>query len=329
MEPSTLQARREAEPDSTSRSRFSRIPRSHQIRKHCRGSRAEPFLQRGSLQAACSSSASELSSRRRCKAVRSSARTLLGRNVELGGGLLCRSLFARDAVTKRNHLTLLRGQRVEQLVETCAGEPPVDALVRLARLRVDDLSGRFAAVGVRTVQRDEACGNVQRLLGLGERERCCGGEFVERGLAFELACERLPDPCQPAPSFVDVNGDPDRLCLIADGTVDGLADPPDCIGGELVAAAPVELLARADQAERSFLDEVEERDLWTLVVLGDRDDQAEVRIDQPLLRLLVAAFDPLRQLHFLRPREQAVATDRLQVERERVGGSCAGLARAL
>ena len=62
----------------------------------------------------------------------------------------------------------------------------------------------------------------------------------------------------------------------------------------------------------------------TLVVLGNRDDQAKVRVDQPLLRLRVAAFDPLRQLHFLGPCEQPVATDLVQVERERIRASCAG-----
>ena len=91
---------------------------------------------------------------------------------------------------------------------------------------------------------------------------------------------------------------------------------------------PVELLARPDQSECSFLDEVEERDPRTLVMLGNRDDQAKVRVDQPLLRLLVAGFDPLRQLHFLCPCEQPVATDFVQVERERVGGRCVRLPRA-
>src|SRR5262249_38479938 len=58
-----------------------------------------------------------------------------------------------------------------------------------------------------------------------------------------------------------------------------------------------------------------------------RDHQAKVRVDEPLLRLLVAALDPFRQLHFLCPCEQPVATDLLQVERERIGGSCVGLSR--
>src|SRR5262249_29851088 len=36
---------------------------------------------------------------------------------------------------------------------------------------------------------------------------------------------------------------------------------------------------------------------------------------------------PLRELHFLRSREEAVATDLVQVERERIGGSCAWFPR--
>jgi hypothetical protein len=33
--------------------------------------------------------------------------------------------------------------------------------------------------------------------------------------------------------------------------------------------------------------------------LRDRDDQAQVRLDQPLFRVRIAALDPLRQLDLL------------------------------
>src|SRR5262249_39596021 len=110
-----------------------------------------------------------------------------------------------------------------------------------------------------------------------------------------------------------MNRDPDRLGLVADRTVDRLPDPPDGVGGELVAAAPVEFPARLDQPVCSFLDEVEEGHPLTLVPLGNRDDQAEVRVDEALPGLLVAAFDPLCQLHFLRSCEEPVATDLVEV----------------
>ena len=98
---------------------------------------------------------------------------------------------------------------------------------------------------------------------------------------------------------MDVDGDPDRLGLIADRAVDGLPDPPDGIGGELVAAAPVELLARPDQPECSFLDEVEERHAQTAVTLGDGDDEPQVGLDHPPLRHRVSPLDALGERHFL------------------------------
>jgi hypothetical protein len=55
-----------------------------------------------------------------------------------------------------------------------------------------------------------------------------------------------------------VDGHPDRPRLIGEGAVDSLADPPGRVRRELVAAPPVELLDRADQAERALLDQVEE-----------------------------------------------------------------------
>ena len=91
------------------------------------------------------------------------------------------------------------------------------------------------------------------------------------------------------------------------------------VGRELVAAAPVELLDGADQAERPFLDQVEERQALVAVVLRDRDDEAQVGLDHPLLRLGVAALDALRELDLLRRGQQLVAAGLAQEELERVG----------
>ena len=55
-----------------------------------------------------------------------------------------------------------------------------------------------------------------------------------------------------------VHGDADRARLVGDRARDRLADPPRRVRRELVALAVVELLDRADQAERALLDQVEE-----------------------------------------------------------------------
>jgi hypothetical protein len=73
-----------------------------------------------------------------------------------------------------------------------------------------------------------------------------------------------------------VHWDADGPALVGDRARDGLADPPGGVRGELVAAAVVELLDRADEAERALLDEVQEREAAAQVALGDGDDEAQV-----------------------------------------------------
>ena len=67
--------------------------------------------------------------------------------------------------------------------------------------------------------------------------------------------------------------------MVRDGALHRLADPPGRVGRELVAAAPVELLDGAVEAERALLDQVEERNAEAAVALGDRDDEPQVRLD--------------------------------------------------
>ena len=64
--------------------------------------------------------------------------------------------------------------------------------------------------------------------------------------------------------------------LVRDPALHGLANPPRRVGRELVAATPVELLDRPGEPDDPFLDEPEEAEAETLVLLGDRDDEPEV-----------------------------------------------------
>src|SRR2546421_27231 len=90
-------------------------------------------------------------------------------------------------------------------------------------------------------------------------------------------------------------------------------------GWSTLVAAPVELLDRADQAEGAFLDQVEERKPLVAVVLRDRDDEAQVRLDHRLLRVHVAALDALGELDLLRGVQQRMASSLAQEELQRVG----------
>ena len=55
-----------------------------------------------------------------------------------------------------------------------------------------------------------------------------------------------------------------------------------------------------------------------LVLLRDRDDEPQVRVDHPVLGRLVAQLDELRELDLLRGREQGIPSGLVEEELERV-----------
>jgi len=92
------------------------------------------------------------------------------------------------------------------------------------------------------------------------------GELFGRRLSLELDLEPPSDPVQLLLAFADVDGDTDRVRVVGERTLHGLAYPPGRVGGELVTTAPVELLDRAGEPECPLLDQVEERDAETAKV---------------------------------------------------------------
>src|SRR6185312_16133975 len=97
--------------------------------------------------------------------------------------------------------------------------------------------------------------------------------------------------------------------LVRHSALHRLADPPGGVGRELVPPAPVELLHGTDEADDPLLDEVEQAEPMPLVLLRDRDDEPEIRVDHALLRLAIAPLDPLGELDLLLRREQRMAAD--------------------
>src|SRR5438552_3143268 len=124
------------------------------------------------------------------------------------------------------------------------------------------------------------------------------GEVLTDLLGGVLAAELLDELARGADQLVDrldhVHRDADRPRLVGDGAGDGLANPPGGVGRELVAAAVLELVDRLHQSDVAFLDQVQELESTVGVLLRDRDDEAEVRLDHFLLgpcRLVLAGLD--------------------------------------
>ena len=143
---------------------------------------------------------------------------------------------------------------------------------------------------------------------------------LRRGrLAAELAAQ-LPLGAHDLVQLLDdVDGHADRPRLVGERPAHGLADPPRRVRRELEPLAVVELLGGADEADRALLDQIEERQPLVAVALCDRDDEAQVRLDHRLLRAVVAALDPLRELDLLRRGQQVDLADVLQEQLQRVG----------
>ena len=117
-----------------------------------------------------------------------------------------------------------------------------------------------------------------------------------------------------------MDGQADRAALVGEGARHGLADPPGGVGGELEPELVVELLDRADQAHVALLDQIQERHAGLRVVAGDRHDEAQVALDQALLRGLVAEILAPGELALLGRGQQAPVADLPDVELERIRG---------
>ena len=152
---------------------------------------------------------------------------------------------------------------------------------RLGRAVLDDVAELGVAVLAQRLRQRQRLGREAQRLGdlvLGHLD--LGGELGERGRAAELELQARPGLLEPGERVAGVDREPDGATGVGDAAGDGLADPPGGVGGELEALAPVELLDRVHQAEVALLDEVEERQARRLVLLGDRDDQPQVRLHE-------------------------------------------------
>src|SRR5262249_22847651 len=78
--------------------------------------------------------------------------------------------------------------------------------------------------------------------------------------------------------------------LIGDGASDRLSDPPGRIGGKLITAAPLKLVNRFHQADIAFLYQIQKLQTAIRILLGDRDHQTQIRLNQFALCLTGLLF---------------------------------------
>src|SRR5439155_26277769 len=161
------------------------------------------------------------------------------------------------------------------------------------RLIGEEIAELRVAVRAEALVEGDGVDRVERLDDVLELQPRRLRELLGRGLAAELRLELRRRAVELDPPLLDVHRDADRLRLVRDRALAGLADPPRRVRRELVALAPVELLGGAVQADDALLDEVQQRHVMTLIALRNRDDEPKVGVDHPLLRCSVALLDAL------------------------------------
>src|SRR5438874_1906187 len=112
----------------------------------------------------------------------------------------------------------------------------------------------------------------------------------------------------------DVHRQTNRAALIRDRSRDRLTDPPVHVRAEAEAAPPVVFLDADLQADVAFLDEVEEGQPAPEVASSDRDDEAQVALDQSTASAL-AILGLVLQLEATRRLERLVGGRQLAQSR--------------
>ena len=176
---------------------------------------------------------------------------------------------------------------------------------------------RVAFQADRLIERGGAIGDGLHVDDLRERDLHRHGDFVVMRLAADLGGQAGGHAAHLRDTVDHVHRKADGLSVRGEGALDGLLDPPGGVGAELAPLIGVEALDGLDQPEVAFADEVHERQPEIIVILGDTDDQSEVRLDHLLAGGFVALEDATCQRGLLFQRQQRRLADLIQVIADR------------
>src|ERR1700677_756744 len=138
----------------------------------------------------------------------------------------------------------------------------------------------------RSFQRDRFLCDLEHLTNLGHRDVHPACDLLRGGLAAQLL-HQLPRSANQLVDGLDhVHRNADGACLISNGARNRLANPPRSVRGELITTPVFELIDRLHQTDVAFLDQIKELQTAVGVLLGDRNHQAKVSLNQLALGLL-------------------------------------------
>jgi hypothetical protein len=111
-----------------------------------------------------------------------------------------------------------------------------------------------------------------------------GGELGLGGLAAVLGLVLAAGAADLVVGVDHVDREAHGAGLVGDGAADRVTDPPAAVGREAEALAVVEAVDGLHQADVALLDEVLQRQAAVVEAAGDGDDEAQVGLDEGVLR---------------------------------------------
>src|SRR5215208_3911412 len=141
-----------------------------------------------------------------------------------------------------------------------------------------------------------------------------GHRLIRRG-SFQLSPKLVVGAGHLAHLLAHVDGNPDGPPLVSNRPLYGLTYPPRSIGGEAEAPVGVELFNRLHKTYVALLDQIFEGQTTPTRLLGYRDNQPEVLLDESIAGSFVTLLGPLGEVYLLLVGQELVIADSGKVTR--------------
>src|SRR5690606_16844374 len=196
------------------------------------------------------------------------------------------------------HLRVPRLKRLQSPTDPFREEPLLHLFLREDRFVRDESIHQLRVIRIadRRIQPD--LGGVQRLQALDDfrRKARCDRQLLRAGVAPELLLQTLPLPEDLRQVGGPVQRHTYRPALVRQRRQNRLSDPQDGVRDELHPLLRIELPGGGDESDIPLLDQTGEADAALLILLRDRDDEAEAGANQLLDRGFIASLGTTTEL---------------------------------
>src|ERR687895_1211852 len=144
-----------------------------------------------------------------------------------------------------------------------------------------------------------------------------GHRLIRRG-SFQLSRKLMVGAGHLAHLVAYVDGNPDGPPLVSNRSLYGLTYPPRSIGGEPKAPVGVELFNRPHKTYVALLDQILEGQTTPTRLLGYRDNQPQVLLDESIAGSFVTLLGPLGEVYLLLVGQELVIADSGKVTRNQL-----------